>query len=1128
MEAALVSGILKAILPKLLSLGHDKYKLYKGVKGDAQFLAKELRMIVGAIEDELSSSSQADDHGAVPRLSVEELRELAHGIEDCIDRLIYHAARQQHSSFVSRSVRYPKTLHTHMQLAAELQRLRKSTEEAHQRKQRYTVPGRHPPCSAAARPDGLPSVSDPRILDADLVGVDGPRADLLEQLAEDKGQPKQQLKVISIVGFCGLGKTALAAQVYKRETGDSSRFEKHAWVCAAHKGPTELLTDMLLKLMADATSSQLGTSDDIGQLCVDLRNQLCNKRYLIVIDDIQTEEQWKNIRAAFPTDNDVASRILVTTAVQSVATACSSATGYVHRMTRLDEECSKRLFSKKACPEKYKLYKQPDSAEILKKCDGQPLALLTVGEFVQNMGWPTTPACQNVCNQLRHHLHTEESFGAMRRVLMRNYTSLPGHALKSCLLYFSMFPSDHPIRKKSLLRRWLAEGFIESQPSPNPKGYFDKLMDRNIIEPVRVSNNEEVRTCQTYGMMREFILHMSISQNFVTLLCDDNIEHQYVRRLSLHQITATDCCNLETINLSLVRSLTIFGKAAESMLDFKKYQLLRVLDLEKCSDLKDDHLKAICNLLLLKYLSIGGKVTRLPKDIAKLKDLEVLDAKKLKVAIILPVEVFLLPSLIHLSGKFKLPAQLKPNCELQGFLSTTEKSKLETLAGFVADGSQGYLHCMGRMRKLRKVKIWCESTAGAIKTNWTDVQEAVQEFINDKNDANIGPRSLSLHFDECSEDFLYSLEGPCYLTSLKLHCNFRALPHFIISLRGLVELCLSSVKMAKGLLEALTMLGDLKYLKLISDDLEEFIIKDQAFPNLLRLCVVVRRPTFPTIQEGAMPFLSTLQLLCKDLDGLSGIKMEYLKHLKEVILDHRVTPDTRDKWEKAAKEHSNKPKVLLTRKNTDPEESEDTEDSVALVPDAMKSTKISALSERSVQGNDAHLLANKGLKSSAVPKKQNSCEGQSSPDHELNSAFNDMGVSDVSRLELQTEDVSVALEVAATESKTHSVASNGSVQETDTKMPDNKRLESTVTLKKRNICALQSRFNDDLDSTFSNMGIAEVYPLTNKLSETNGRAERESTNDSVALECAKIESPENSVALEESIKKINTQIPVNH
>jgi disease resistance protein RPM1 len=279
MEAALLSGVIKVILPRLFSLIDEKYKLHKGVKSDIKFLVKELRMIVGAIDDdELSTAS------STARLSIQDLRELAHGIEDCIDGLMYHATWEEQSSFFRRSVRAPKALKTSAQLAREMQRLRQMTREAHERKQRYLVG--FPAAAAAAGQsssatqlvDESPSSpSDPRILDADLVGVDEPRAELLQQLAD--GEPRQ-LKVISIVGFCGLGKTALAAEVYNRETG-SNRFEKHAWVYAALKSPREVLADMLWKLSSDARSCQ-GESvlqpSDVGQLCVELRQQLMRKR----------------------------------------------------------------------------------------------------------------------------------------------------------------------------------------------------------------------------------------------------------------------------------------------------------------------------------------------------------------------------------------------------------------------------------------------------------------------------------------------------------------------------------------------------------------------------------------------------------------------------------------------------------------------------------------------------------------------------------------------------------------------------------------------------------------------------------------------------------------------------------
>ncbi|KAI4986298.1 hypothetical protein ZWY2020_018928 [Hordeum vulgare] len=900
MEATLLSGFIELILPKLSSLASEKYKLHQSIKDDVRFLEKELSMIHGAIDDHQLPWCRGD-HGSVLSLSIEELRELAHHIEDCIDRFIYHSTREQGASLLRRVVRYPKAVQSRQRLAAELQLLKKISEEAHQRKERYTAFAGDGQSSNSAQMEepssSSSSASDPRTHDTKLVGIDVPLDELLEQL--DEGQQKQ-LKVISVVGFSGSGKTVLAREVYNSDVG--RRFEAKAWVSAADRGPKQVLVQILHQL-----GRLISDDSDASLLAADIREHLHKKRYFIVIDDMQTDH-WSTIESAFPADNGISSRVMVTTTVHSVANACSSENGYVHKVRRLGKKHSKQLFFQKACRKEYLGYMEQDSAEILKKCDGQPLALVSMSQLVRKMGWPTGSGCHDLCRQLGRRLEKDGTLQRLRRVLTGSYDSLTGHAPKACLLYFGVFPSDHPVRRKILLRRWLAEGIVHSEHSSCAN--FDTLLDRNIIQPIDVGSNDKVKTCQTYGMMREFILHMSASQNFNALFCNEAVGRRYVRRLSLHHNSPRSDTSLD-IDLSLVRSLTIFGEAGDANFDLHKYQLLRVLDVEECTDLGNGHLKHICNLLLLKYLSLGSAFTSLPKGIEKLRLLETLDLRRTKVDV-LPIEVILLPSLIHLFGKFKISeSKVKRMSELQNFFLSGQ-CNLETLAGFVTDENRGFPQIMRHMKRLRKVKIWCERTASS--TNLSDLQDAIQRFIHDEKEESNEPRSLSLHLDEhCCEDILNSLKPPCYLRSLKIDSKLLELPQFVKSMRGLRELCLSSTELTTGLLEALAELRSLQYLKLIADGLQEFIIKDQAFPRLLRLCLVLQFPTVPQIDDGALRYLMSLQLICKDLAGLAGMEIKRLGCLKEVTLDPSVTPETREAWKKAAKEHPNRPKVSLLK-----------------------------------------------------------------------------------------------------------------------------------------------------------------------------------------------------------------------
>lgn len=82
----------------------------------------------------------------------------------------------------------------------------------------------------------------------------------------------KELRVASIVGFAGLGKTTLANEVYRKLQG---QFDCHAFVSVSQKPDMpNLLSNLLLKL-AGQHSSQMGKLDD---MITGIREYLSNKR----------------------------------------------------------------------------------------------------------------------------------------------------------------------------------------------------------------------------------------------------------------------------------------------------------------------------------------------------------------------------------------------------------------------------------------------------------------------------------------------------------------------------------------------------------------------------------------------------------------------------------------------------------------------------------------------------------------------------------------------------------------------------------------------------------------------------------------------------------------------------------
>ncbi|KAM3278780.1 hypothetical protein ACQJBY_046209 [Aegilops geniculata] len=935
MESALAGAILKTVMGKLFEVLDKEYGKHKNLALEVEHISSDLQMFDAAMADRVraaaASGTRSDGRRstAVETLYSEEMLDLAQDVEDCIDRFMHRLVCKQLGAWPLRGLTKPAICSS---FADDIQKLRSRIKETHQRVMDIPIPA--PSTCSSRRRRG-----DPCATRSDVVGI-GKAVEELVSLLHEVECEKEQLRVISVVGFGGSGKTTLARAVYDSPCA-KERFHCHAWVAAAGRssevdgggGVSGILREILRQVYP--TGRTVMDVDD-GHLQATLTDYLEDHRYLIVIDDVKME-QW-NIINSILKDNAKGSRILVTTNMQSVANICSHGTGYVYHVQSLGKDDSKKI----ALPGAPSPELEQGSETLLQKCDGLPLALVSVSDYLKSSSESTGKQCGELCRNLGSHLreekHGHDMFADLREVLLDNYESLSGHS-RTCLLYLGVFRNDRPLKRKVVMRRWLAEGYARSDPSRSEEDvadeYFRMLTDRNIIRSIGTRDNAQVKTCRTHGVMHEFVLHKSVSRRFIAASYSDrprvNGSVNNARHVSIHGGDAT--CKYSggaygKKGLSRVRSVTLTGDDNAAADDAISYvgmcKLLRVLDLEECGDLEHKHLKDIGKLLYLRYLSLGSSIKSLPRSIVgRLHCLETLDLRRTKINT-LPKEAIELPHLLHLFGRFMLdkddlknPGKVR---KLQKFLS--EESNLQTLAGFDNDGKQGFLQFVGQMRNLRKMKIWCKPCADRTSSSyWTDLSKAIQEFTKVPlvSVGSQGARSLSVNSEECSGAMLSSIEFEAFpdgflydMASLKLQGELpRGLPPFVTMLSGLTELCISSATttLTRDLLSALLGLRCLLYLKLAAHQLESFEVGNRALPSLERLCFVLesRAPALPTMQQGALPNLVSLQLLCPWLDGLSGIDIRHLGHLREITIHAGVTERTRQDWERAAKNHPNRP-----------------------------------------------------------------------------------------------------------------------------------------------------------------------------------------------------------------------------
>lgn len=599
----------------------------------------------------------------------------------------------------------------------------------------------------------------------------------------------------------------------------------------------------------------------------------------------------------------------------------------VQKMQPLDQLSARALLTRKAFGEDGCPIDLEESLDmILNTCECLPLAIVNMADHIKGKRLCHRSQCVHACENLRFLLDAKnEAFLGMHQVLDRSYNSLNNHAM-ACLLSLTMYHKDNVFRRKSLIRRWLAERVIivtDGQSEEDVANQcFTDLVDHNIILPTDVSINGQVKRFRVHRIMLEFIINKAHSENYVNWISihedgimGDSGHGENINRLILHNNSSRPPKIGERFDLSCVRSLTCFGLASKSLMYFKDYTLLRSLDLEGCSNLHDEHLETLCKSSMLRYLSIRGNVgvSRIPRKMFKLKHLETLDTRGTSVRT-LPMEIIQLPELTNLFGLFQITSS---SSSMRAFLSQ-KICRLQTLAGFFVDESPNFVKALPRMPKLNKVKISCRQTAAPSNEVITDLLISLKEcFEKDLSPRNIPLRSLSIDFGSSGNlDFLDKLEVPfpCSLQFLKLRGQLTRLPKFIES-ANLQELCLSGSNLGWEALSRLQCIKSLLYLKLTEQEpaafklgAEGFVWRSGGFVNLKRLCLVVAELPKIVIQHKAMPGLESLQLFCFRLGSISGI--DHLLRLEEVVVASSFRGVAAEDLKRQVEAHPVRPKFV--------------------------------------------------------------------------------------------------------------------------------------------------------------------------------------------------------------------------
>ncbi|XP_022684227.1 putative late blight resistance protein homolog R1B-16 [Setaria italica] len=618
--------------------------------------------------------------------------------------------------------------------------------------------------------------------------------------------------------------------------------------------------------------------------------------YLIVIDDVWTKDAWEYFKCCF-VQNNRGSRVLITTRIEDVAKAWDPCfDGHVYRIKPLYDLDSKRLFhrrifgSEDACPEQLKAV----SDEILKKCGGLPLAILSVaGILASHEEVNSKQTWEKIKNYLGFQLERNHGFGSMRHVFNLGYNNL-SLDLKTCMLYLGIFPEDSEIIKDDLMNRWIAEGFITkklfSGPEEIAESYFNELINKNMIQVARMDDCGHVLSCRVHDVMLEFIMLKAAEENFVTIINDlQNTRGSLkARRLSL-QVRNSGCNNhaREDMDVSQVRSLNFWGPA-ECMPSLSKFRLVRVVHLD-VNDSEDDQcdMSSFCKFFQLKYLRIRGLGCRkLPRQLRSLQHLETLEIHPGKTTTMKIDATKLPPTLWHLV----VPSTVKMIGAMESMtaLRTLALGKLDVVH---PKDAEKIIKGLGELANLRELKLSLSHSSSQIAQVVGDLLPSSLGRLSNLKSLIIGG-SFAIHEDALTRWHT----PPRHLRRLHaLVCPFSTFPTgWITQLDSLRSLEIKVVSLPRDGAEVLARLTLLVHLRLHVDKHapeEGVVIHRAAFPHLKEFWFAYQVPCL-MFEAGAMPGLQSLTVQCyasaeRQADGvLDGI--EHLGSLKLCRVDIAV------------------------------------------------------------------------------------------------------------------------------------------------------------------------------------------------------------------------------------------------
>ncbi|CAM0874884.1 unnamed protein product [Alopecurus aequalis] len=752
------------------------------------------------------------------------------------------------------------------------------------------------------------------------------------------------LQVISVWGIAGVGKSALVRNLFCDRILTKGLFGKYGWADVSH--PFNL-RDFSRSLLLDFHSESFQAKETVNHGTIRFKNpiqecrDLLEQHYcLVVIDDLQSKEEWDLIKAALLSRSSKSVIIAISTDA-NIATCCADKEELVFNVKGLQADAAFDLFHQEADRKNpsstlKNLKEEPKLNDLILKCGGLPEVIVAIAGVLAKKTVTLMDTVGSTNDRFMHTLETNPEYDSLRGLFgwMYNYFRSCPDSLKPCIFYMSLFPRDQSIRRRRVVRRWVAESYSrdseDKSAEQNGEKFFSNLLDLSIIqhppESVNTPSGEtRMISCCVNGFIREYIVSRRMEENLVFELegCCDVTTQRTGRHLIIRDSWDRDKIVFESMDFSRLRSLTVFGKWKQFFIS-ETMKLLRVLDLEDASGVEDADLRQMLKQLRrLKFLSLRGcsKIHFLPSSVGDLRQLQTLDIRHTLIAQ-LPASITKLQKLQYIRSGTSVPAKESSTSRLSASgiyrrrlqVGVMVPRGIEKLTGLhtlgvvnvCASGGKAVLKELEDLTQLRKLAV-----SGINKKNSKTLSSAILGHVH------LESLSVQLNKDSqgCLDGIFLNLKN---LQSLKLYGLVNKLPGGFNQFTKLAKLELEIDTFDQddiAVLADLQTLCTLRIRHLQDGNLHFFVqnngLEERSYQKVKVLEISSSSNVRVTFGAETMAKLELLKAYCGNESSLRFSGLNNPTELKVVLLKGCCGNELKEDVQRQLLEHLKKPVLKL-------------------------------------------------------------------------------------------------------------------------------------------------------------------------------------------------------------------------